>query len=593
MNDIINIPLNKLTAWTGNVRKTKNGASLDELAASIKTHGLLQSLVVRKDGKKFAVVAGSRRLEALASLAKSGDIETTFDVPCRVIEKDADATELSLAENAVREDMHPADEFEAFRDLIDKGKSVADVAAAFGVTEAVVTRRLKLARVSPVILTAYREENLDLEQVMAFAISDDHVAQEQVFENLSPHRRDWRTIRAALTENEVPATDKRVKFVTLPTYEAVGGAVKRDLFSEDGDNLFILDTALLDRLVTAKLESIATSVRAEGWKWVEVTPDFGYEERGNFKRIYPEQAPLSADLEAERQALQAEYDELDAPWQETDDDAARPERLDEISERLDEIEDSREDVYTPEQLAVSGVVISIGYKGEAEIERGLVKPEDMPNKAGKVKASKANAGLSASLVESLTAHKSAAIAACLKDSPALALASVVYTMALGIFERPFKETTLKVSATAQSLHRVDGSTAFMVMEDTHKAWEKRIPAEADAFWQWCLEQDTAVLLKLLAFCAACTVNAVQGKSDSADNSRLKHAALLASELKLDMAEWFTPTADNYFSRISRTQILADLNDVDATMPAHDMKKTDLARYAERILAPKGWIPNII
>ena len=59
------IPLNKLAAWSGNVRKTGADTGLAELAASIAAHGLLQSLVVRKDKKgKFAVVAGRRRLRA-------------------------------------------------------------------------------------------------------------------------------------------------------------------------------------------------------------------------------------------------------------------------------------------------------------------------------------------------------------------------------------------------------------------------------------------------------------------------------------------------------------------------------------------------
>ena len=63
MTDITSIPLNKLAAWSGNVRKTAGAdTALAELAASIAAHGLLQSLVVRK-GKKgsYAVVAGGRR----------------------------------------------------------------------------------------------------------------------------------------------------------------------------------------------------------------------------------------------------------------------------------------------------------------------------------------------------------------------------------------------------------------------------------------------------------------------------------------------------------------------------------------------------
>ncbi|MGH7233479.1 MAG: DUF5069 domain-containing protein, partial [Nitrospiraceae bacterium] len=80
-------------------------------------------------------------------------------------------------------------------------------------------------------------------------------------------------IRAALTENEIAASDKRVKYVTLRTYEKAGGTVNRDLFSTDDAGIFIADTALLARLVSEKLEKAAVKARSEGWKWVEVHPD--------------------------------------------------------------------------------------------------------------------------------------------------------------------------------------------------------------------------------------------------------------------------------------------------------------------------------
>ena len=121
-----------------------------------RRHGLLQSLVVRKAARgKHAVVAGRRRLMAFI-LAKDGRIEADMPVPCHVIDGDADAAEISLAENVMREAMHPADEFEAFRDLADKGLPAAEIAARFGVTETVVAKRLKLANVSPLILKTYR-----------------------------------------------------------------------------------------------------------------------------------------------------------------------------------------------------------------------------------------------------------------------------------------------------------------------------------------------------------------------------------------------------------------------------------------------------
>jgi ParB family chromosome partitioning protein len=130
MNENITIPLNKLLAWEGNVRQTEPDKNIDELAASIASHGLLQSLVVRKDKRgKYAVIAGQRRLLALQSLAKNGRIEIAKPIPCAVIDADADADEISLAENVQREAMHPADEFDAFKALVDKGTPVADIAA--------------------------------------------------------------------------------------------------------------------------------------------------------------------------------------------------------------------------------------------------------------------------------------------------------------------------------------------------------------------------------------------------------------------------------------------------------------------------------
>ena len=67
----------------------------------------------------------------------------------------------------MREDMHPAVQFEAFRDLADKGMPVTDIAARFGKTEKHVAKLLRLARVSPKIVKQYRKGDISLEAVMA------------------------------------------------------------------------------------------------------------------------------------------------------------------------------------------------------------------------------------------------------------------------------------------------------------------------------------------------------------------------------------------------------------------------------------------
>src|ERR1700704_3354244 len=100
-------------------------------------------------------------------------------------------------------------------------------------------------------MQAYRDGELTLEQLMAFAITEDHARQEAVYERLS-YNRDASTIRRLLTETHVAATDRRARFVGVEPYTEAGGTILRDLFTEDRGGYFE-DVALLDLLVTAKL----------------------------------------------------------------------------------------------------------------------------------------------------------------------------------------------------------------------------------------------------------------------------------------------------------------------------------------------------
>jgi ParB family chromosome partitioning protein len=155
------------------------------------------------------------------------------------------------------------------------------------------------------------------------------------------------------------------------------------------------------------------------------------------------------------------------------------------------------------------------------------------------------------------------------------------------------DTALKFSATVQSLQRVEGSTAFQRLETTRENWGQRIPGTPADIWQWCLEQDQDVLLDLLTFCAACTLNAVQMKTDRPDTPRLMHASQLAAVLHLDMTSWFTPTAENYFNRVSKVQILEALQEARQQPPAPawaNLKKAELATLAARETAATGWLP---
>jgi ParB family chromosome partitioning protein len=589
---IISIPLNKLVAWNGNVRKTGETDGIEELRASIAAHGVLQSLIVKKAKQgKFAVVAGKRRHLVLSALASEGEIAPDAPVPCHVMTAAADATEISLTENVVRAPMHPADQFEAFRDLVDSGSTPADIAARFGIAESAVKKRLKLARVSPTVFEAYRDGALSLEQVQAFTVCDDHAAQDRVFGDLSQWNGDPDDIRSALTQDDIAATDRRARFVTLAAYEQAGGGIRRDLFAEGDEGVFLLDAALLNRLAREKLASEAEAVQAEGWKWVETTPEIDRWEM-NFRVMRPEPLPLSEAATEEQKRLVEEYNTLFEDLKDDDEEASA--RLDAIEERIEEIDNASEDAYTPDTLAIAGAIVTIGSDGDVEILRGLVRPEDEPEREERSESSKTRERpeLSSKLVESLTAVRSAAIGAALSENPSIALAAVVHALAISVFKFYSGDGRLQVSARVTQ-YREESRGANERKLGTER-WASRLPGDEEALWEWCLTQEQGTLLELLAFCAACTVNAVMTMGDRVDAPRLQHANALAAALNLDMTQWFTPTAANFFSRVERSTIINALTEakgVPAKRSWEKLKKSELAALAERELAGTGWLPQ--
>ncbi len=164
----MNIPLSKLVANRTNPRRVKPEREAHKrLVASIRAHGLLEPLVVRPQNGHFRIVAGDRRLAALRVVYKDADVS----VPCVVRKVDAHgAEELAVAENFIREPMHPLDEAEAFARMasVDR-KGINAIAAEFGVGENYVRQRMKLAGLCEAVKEAYRSGTIDTGTAEAFA----------------------------------------------------------------------------------------------------------------------------------------------------------------------------------------------------------------------------------------------------------------------------------------------------------------------------------------------------------------------------------------------------------------------------------------
>jgi ParB family chromosome partitioning protein len=285
------IPFNKLVLSQSNVRRTKAGVSIEELAEDIARRTLIQSLNVRavRDAEgaetgMFEVPAGGRRYRALEQLVKQKRLAKTALVPC-ILREAGLAEEDSLAENIHREPLHPLDQFRAFKELIDKGLTEEEIAARFFVSINVVKQRLRLAALSKKLLDLYVADELSLDQLMAFTVSNDHGRQEQVWDSVArSYNKEPYYIRRLLTECAIRASDRRAQFVGVEAYELAGGEVMRDLFSED-DGGWLKDPALLDRLVDQELKGAAGTIAAEGWKWVSIAVDFPYGHTARMRRL--------------------------------------------------------------------------------------------------------------------------------------------------------------------------------------------------------------------------------------------------------------------------------------------------------------------
>ncbi|MEJ8852162.1 ParB/RepB/Spo0J family partition protein [Variovorax rhizosphaerae] len=260
------VPLDKLAISTSNMRKVQHEEGLIELAALIESQGLLQrlSIVANADGR-FDVVAGGRRLRAMQMLAATGHWPTDQPIECKLYAQ-GQAVQVSLAENSGRQGMHPADQMEAFRRLVDDGLTIAQVAGRFGVSPLTVERRLKLARLAPRFLDLYRVDEIEPEQLQALALADDIATQEAIWDSLSPYDRSAWRIRNAITQEACSADSRLARFVGLDTYEAEGGSVRRDLFSspEDLSGIYLANPTMLQALAMDKLRGIEVILKEEG-----------------------------------------------------------------------------------------------------------------------------------------------------------------------------------------------------------------------------------------------------------------------------------------------------------------------------------------
>jgi ParB family chromosome partitioning protein len=635
--ELLSISLSNLVPSPYNVRRHSAG-QVEELAALIGSQGLLHPLIVTEQvagrGKarkvRFAVAAGERRRRALLLLQQRGELPKAHEVLCELVPPER-ALEVSVAENSGREALHPGDVFESFKAMVDAGKGIEDVAARFGVSALTVQRRLKLSALSPKLLALYRQDGINLDQLMALALSDDHAAQERAWFDAQPWDQTPVALRRKLTAGEIEATGHAlVRFVGIEAYEAAGGVVRRDLF-DDEQSRFLSDPALLQRLATEKLETLADSVRREGWAWVEARVEVDSQALRQFTPCdHVLREPTSQEQE-ELAALTQRSDELkqqaraldDAPeWSADETECIDLEEQD-IAARCKAIRDGLK-TWAPDAMAHAGAIVTVSREGDAEVIRGLVRDADRrafasaQKVAGRTAASagagagsvvpdalpsrparrEGEPGCSESLAKRLAAHRTVALQVMLSRNTAVALAALAHVFVQRAFGNEYRRAGSALQITAQpSAHALASvaddlkqSAAWRAIEAAKLAWKQRLPEQPSDWFAWLIALPQADLLDLLALCTALTLNALPSAGAAAD------ANVLVGAVGLDMADWWEPTAQGYLNHVPKAQIVQALKEAGPDL-ANDgvdaMKKDVLVVTAAARLTGRRWLPAML
>lgn len=640
-DDIYWVPYSQLRVSDKNVRKKRDPKELQipQLAAQIKAETLLQNLVTTfGEGGKFAMVNGKktpkgpieivdgyRRYLSIGLNTSEMLIDLDPLVPVKIRPPDH-AVSASLTAAFGQLPLHPVEQFDAFKALADEGKSVADIAAAFGLDERAVGQRLQLAKVAPPLLDAFRREEISLTALQAYAVSDDQERQLIVFKTNAGkyfHTEETRAtnIRSLLTEKEVADTDPRVAFVGREAYQRAGGTVRADLFST---NEYLTDAAILQRLANEKVAELKARVEAEGWSWVDVKLS-GFQSY-DYQHHHPKIAPTTpaqdkelASINSAEQAIRSKLLRLRGTEPDKTEGQAYSAwktafteievQLAPLATRREEIDNDRRS-WGKKTLAECGAVLAL-QGDKLTVHRGLMdkktaqRLDKAKQKAVKEKAEKENAAaVPDTLHENLTAHRSAVIRRCLShpSNHHTALAVLLHSILPGaIGGRITVHNLTGMEGGDAAFEHVDAGVdadAFVSMLNMKLAADelrKDLPTKNAPLLAYLLEQSLPALMEMTAIAVAISFSAIHSTGGYHAKETAELTNLLVEHLDLDMRDYWQPTADSYFNHVSKELTVKAVSEAKGNAAAKGlaiMSKADAAAAAELHLENEDWLPAI-
>lgn len=569
----LQIPLSDLDLHPHNVRakspETYEADNIAHLKASIAKIGLIQPLVVQKQGKGYGVLAGGRRLAALKALAAdkaAKGVTSKTPIDCRVVPDDCDlTTTISLVENITQAAMTPLDEFEAFAAMMEvDGQSVQTIALTFNTTEAAVKERLRYGMVHPEIRAAARAKTLTLDAMKAFASHPSQDVQLEVYTALSREGDYLQAyeVRNALKSRGVQVSDALGAYV-LEEYKAKDGPIAADLLEEHS---VLEDLALAQEILLAKLHAAAEAERTRlGFAWADAAPTHSWEMFSDYGRVYPGQVEPDAagqkrldEITTRMEALEEQQNNEGISDEEY---AAIEDEYDQLSEEADDLQTA----YKPDDLARAGVVAT--WNNGVHLTVGLVRPEEKVADKKAAEGSKTQPDddaitYPASLDADLKTERAMVLGAALASAPELACDLALFKLVADVLGSGTSVTYgFGIAASREyrshnCLDEIDDQAGIVMAEregQLSMGWadDKTSPADQFAAFRKLKPTEKA---KLVAFAMAQTIKPSFARDDPATGLM----AAVEAEALPDIRALWTPNAA-FFNRLKKAQLLAILS----------------------------------
>ena len=181
--EVIEVALDDIIPNRFQPRLAFDEGALNELAKSIKEHGIIQPLVLRRIGNKYEIIAGERRYKAayIAGLHK---------VPAVTIDlNDNESAEVAIVENIQRKDLSPIEEAKSYKKLLERGYLTQEqLATRMGKTQATISNKLRLLNLSPKVQDALLNNKISERHARSLLRIDDKAKQEELLDNIIENR---------------------------------------------------------------------------------------------------------------------------------------------------------------------------------------------------------------------------------------------------------------------------------------------------------------------------------------------------------------------------------------------------------------------